>query len=336
MILQICPSDYPPFRDICTAYELALRSSGRNVSTVILQPPAGEPIPGFHYLSRQDLRATRSMAAQLAKEVDTQDTLLAICHRYRSSQVAKSLRVKRLVVAHEFGYFDRLGRRIAARFESDAWYAGVSLPVVSELEAVCGSALHLPNAVDVEGLAAERLTSSQAKAELALPESDRIVGWVGRLHPKKRPELAVAAAAQMPNDITLAMLGDGDVALSTDAARVVRCGFVEQARRYYRAFDVLLITATTAEAFGMTALEAMCAGVPVVCSRAPGPASVLGELGCYYDDDEPASIAAAVGQALSIDTSEYAQRSAQRVEKYFSLPALTKHLDAAIGVTTNN
>ena len=149
---------------------------------------------------------------------------------------------------------------------------------------------------------------------------------MGRIHPKKQPELAVRATALVAGAPMLAMLGEGELEMD-EPPHVHRCGFVPDASRYFAAFDALLMTAAPVEAFGMTALEAMAAGVPVVCSRAPGPGFVLGDLGCYYERDEPQDVARAVQDALSADVS---LPSRLRVSAEFSVPALAERLAGLI------
>jgi glycosyltransferase involved in cell wall biosynthesis len=66
-------------------------------------------------------------------------------------------------------------------------------------------------------------------------------------------------------------------------SRVDFVGGLRDAAQYLRAFDALLFASGPAEAFGIVLVEAMLAGVPVVCADAPGPRSVLGPDGLYFD-----------------------------------------------------
>ncbi len=329
MILQLCPSDYPPFAELCQAYEKALRMSGEQCLTVILQPPSAEPVQGFVYLGADDMRATRSVASGVRRLLPEM-VRMAICHRYRAASVARILGLERMIVAHEFRYFARWRRRLAARLERHATYAGVSPPVCQELASVVDGVQLLPNVLDLDAVDATRLPRDEARRQLGLPADGVVVGWVGRLHAKKRPELAVRAIDAMPQAVTLAMLGEGTLAI--DSPCMQRCGFIADARRYYSAFDVLLITSVDAEAFGMTALEAMAAGVPVVCSRVPGPEYVLGRTGTYYDHDTPDAVAQAVADALAAAVDGAARL---RAEQEFSVPALARRLQALVANSRN-
>ncbi len=320
MIAQLCPSDYPPFAELCLAYEKALHMAGERCFTVILQAPSAQPVQGFAYLGAKDLRATGKLVAGV-RDLLAESPRLTICHRYRAASVARRLGLERLIVAHEFGYFARWRRRLAARIERHATYAGVSPPVCDELAAVVKGVALLPNVLDLEALDAHWLPREEARRQLGLPAQGAVVGWVGRLHAKKRPDLAARAIEAMGVDATLAVLGEGPLQL--ESPRLHRCGFVADARRYFKAFDVLLLTAANIEAFGMTALEAMAAEVPVVCSRAPGPGYVLGSSGTCYDDDTPVAVARALTDALSAPVDGSARA---RVEEEFSVPALARRL----------
>ncbi len=334
MILQVCPSDYPPFAEICTAYEAAFNVLGQDCRTIILRRPSHDPVSGFTYLYHDDLNRTVYMT-QLLRELmpGKLPVDLAICQRYRAGRVAAPISRRRVVVAHEFGYFKRWQRRITPRFERDTVYAGVSPAVTDELASVARETMLLPNAVDPEVMEMNLLSREEARQLLNLPAEGKLVGWVGRLHHKKRPQLAVAAIGQTRPDISLAVLGEGPLKVEPPPDRVTYCGFVADGFRYFKAFDVLLMTAADIEAFGMTALEAMVAGVPVVCSRVPGPAFVLGDCGCYYESDDAGDIARAVEAAFATDLHSYRQAARERVEKMFSIQALAQRLQPLLSET---
>jgi len=136
--------------------------------------------------------------------------------------------------------------------------------------------LVIPNSVDVTSY--DLVARRDARVELGLPDAARIIGVVGRLHPKKRPDLALrgfaAAARDLPEGTTLVFAGDGPLAaeLAADVAaagppgrRVRLLGHVANVARLMPAFDLLLVPSGEREAFGMTLIEAMMAGLPVLC-----------------------------------------------------------------------
>jgi glycosyltransferase involved in cell wall biosynthesis len=85
------------------------------------------------------------------------------------------------------------------------------------------------------------------------------------------------------------------------------------------------------EAFGMVALEAMVAGVPVVSGPVPGPQFVLGRVGYYYASDDPEAIARTLDEVRrdhgTGEGAERLARGADRALREFSIAALARHLD---------
>lgn len=339
VLLQVCPNDHPPFADICRYYEAAARALSWTPVTVMLEARAPAPEPAFHYLRE----SFRSAAGRLLAGRRPQ---LTLCHRHRAyrSAVASGLAGPRIVtVAHEFGLLKRRGRRLRRRL--DDWlhrptvtFAGVSDAVCRELEAITGRALLMPNGVDLARADRMRLEAGEARKALGLPEGGFTIGVIGRLHPKKQPGLAVEGFRRaMPQleQARLVFLGDGQLAaeLAQQAAGlpVVFKGFVSEAARLIPGLDLLLMPSGVREAFGMVALEAMTAGVPVLCGPAPGPCFVTGDTGLRFDDRDADSLAEALKRACADHGSGalelLAHRARRRVEETFSVAAGARRLN---------
>jgi len=241
-------------------------------------------------------------------------------------------------VAHEFGFFRRARRRIQRRlFQGQVQFAGVSAPVVAELAETVANPLLWPNAIDLAGQAHWRLDRAAAQQALGLQAPAFNIGVVGRLHPKKQPLLALAGFSRFANehtDAALTYLGAGELMNPLRGAaqglHVNLAGFVADASRYLRAFDVLLIPSGEQEAFNMVALEAMAAGVLVVAGPAPGPRFVLGEAGVYFARNSPAAVASALAQAQALSGTSAAliEIGRQRAEAEFSVAAMAGRLEA--------
>jgi len=338
-VLQICPHDVPPFADLCTVYAQALQTLGFATTTVFVGPAKGAPIPGAIYLDVTDLSRTTQISRRLHdKLTDTGAAVfpLAICHRYRSWRLLVKSKVRvahTLVVAHEFRFFDRMTRRWSARLARRTTFAGVSQEVTHSLSPYASDVTTIANAIDVDAVRSNMESKAAARSRLGLGASALTIGVVGRLHEKKQPELALAAfrRAALP-DAQLVFVGDGPLRdrLDTSESGVVFCGFVADARRYCRAFDVLLLPSGAVEAFGMVALEALVAGVPMICQRAAGPKDVLGDLGCYYESPTVESLSEALRRFNSAqgDADTYARLADERVQAHFSVAALARSLSA--------
>ncbi len=295
LLLQVCANDHPPFADICRYHAVAAAVLSWRTETVMLEPRGAVADPAFHY-------PPAGLEACLAELLGGAQPVLTLCHRYRAYRAVMTTGIVRspvVAVAHEFGFFRRRRRRWQRRWDRlrrrpRVAFAGISDAVAAEIAAATGEALLLPNGIDLPRADAARLSRADARARLGLSGQAFAVGVVGRLHPKKRPELAVAAfaraAAYMP-EAELVLVGDGELAATVRRMAkplpVTLAGFVPEAGRLMAAFDLLLLPSGSREAFGMVALEAMAAAVPVLSGPAPGPRFVLGDTGRWFVADDP-------------------------------------------------
>ena len=340
VLLQVCANDHPPFADICRYHAAGAALLSWRTVTVMLEARGAAADPAFAY-------PAGSFADCLNRLLRGREPVFTLCHRYRAYRAAVTSGVIRgpvVAVAHEFGLLRRRRRRWQRRWDAvlrhpPVTFAGVSDAVRDELAHITGDAVLLPNGIDLARADAARLSREAALATLDLSAGNFTIGVVGRLHRKKNPELAVAgfaaAAADMP-DARLVFVGDGELAdqvrQRAGALPITLAGFVPDAARVMAAFDLLLVSSGEREAFGMVALEAMAAGVPVLCGPAPGPRFVVGDAGRHFEADSPAELA----QALVAAYREWcagglpglAQRARARAEREFSVTAAAGRLEA--------
>jgi glycosyltransferase involved in cell wall biosynthesis len=147
--------------------------------------------------------------------------------------------------------------------------------------------------------------------------SELVVGLVGRLHPQKgQAELLHAAALLDPGlrarcrFVCVGGSSPGYEDFPTKLRTLARelgvadqfewLGFVEDARALTASFDILVLPATQPEGLGGVLLEAMAARVPVIATRAGGPAEVIehGVNGLLIPSQQPAALARALEQFL--------------------------------------
>jgi glycosyltransferase involved in cell wall biosynthesis len=134
----------------------------------------------------------------------------------------------------------------------------------------------------------------------------------------------------------LVFVGSGElaaeVAARAEGLPVTFCGQLPDAARLMPAFDLLLIPSGDREAFGMVVLEAMAAGVPVLCGPAPGPRFVAGETARYFSAYQPDNVAEALLAAFrewrSGTLEALARQARERVEREFSVAAAAGRLEA--------
>ena len=131
-----------------------------------------------------------------------------------------------------------------------------------------------------------------------------VVGFVGRIEPRKAPDVLVAAAPSIDARIVLV----GDDAFGADPAyarRVLGSPGVEHvpwtdgAPGLMRHLDVLVLPSRS-EPFGTVLAEAMAVGTPVVASRVDGLPEVVddGVTGALVPPDDPGALAGGVLRVL--------------------------------------
>ncbi|WP_020378554.1 glycosyltransferase [Candidatus Microthrix parvicella] len=167
-----------------------------------------------------------------------------------------------------------------------------------------------PNAVDVDRFAAA--TSAQrrsVRAELSLPPTQIVLGYLGNLSEEKRPGWALATVEAL-EDATLLMAGDGPLRAeldqrarslgtreSTPACRLL--GPVSDPQRFLAAIDVLLLPSAT-EGIPGVLVEAALVGVPTVATDVGGVRDALTTMSagvCVPVDDFDGFVAAVRGVA---------------------------------------
>lgn len=133
---------------------------------------------------------------------------------------------------------------------------------------------------------------ADARLRLGWGADDRIVLAVGQIIPLKRFEWLVRAMASAPPGWRLVILGDGDASTlyrAAEEASVARpcIASTDDPRPYYAAADIFA-SASATESFGMAHLEAMLAGLPIVCTAVGGVPEVVADAALRVDDGEQA------------------------------------------------
>ena len=198
----------------------------------------------------------------------------------------------------------------------------------------------LPNALDM-GLV-DAAQARDWRRELGLPATTRIGGYVGRLAHNKGVDILIRAAAVLrPDhpDLHWVIVGDGadrgpleTLATELEVATVIHfVGAVTRpgALAAFKGFDVAVVPSRE-EGFGLSALEAMACGVPLVASRVDALAGVVvdGVTGFLFEPDSTENLVAVLLRVLS-DASLRANLSLagpEHARRHYDRPAYQKKL----------
>jgi glycosyltransferase involved in cell wall biosynthesis len=165
----------------------------------------------------------------------------------------------------------------------------------------------VPNAVDVERFAKEYSKGEidAIKEKVGKKDGDITLITTSRLVPKNAVEDVIAAMPLLPSDVHLVVAGTGPLDASLRAQvkmlgvgdRVRFLGFVSQEElpKYLKASDIFIRTPLS-EGFGISFVEAMASGIPVVTTPVGGIVDFLKdkETGLFAKVRDHKSIADAV------------------------------------------
>lgn len=179
----------------------------------------------------------------------------------------------------------------------------------------------IPNFVDISRFIPSAAIRRKTRCELSIPDDAKVVGSVGRIDTQKQPFQVLQVFDRLwasRQDIYLVFCGQGpleqgvqaEVAGKPWAGRVRFLGFRSDVERVFPALDVHMLFSKQ-EGFGISTVEAMACGVPVVATDVPGSRDILtgteaGRLIPYGDID-----AAARTVALFLDSPDMQSFSAE-------------------------
>jgi UDP-glucose:(heptosyl)LPS alpha-1,3-glucosyltransferase len=188
------------------------------------------------------------------------------------------------------------------------WLVAVSGAIADDIQKQYGRSANvavIPPGVDLEVFQPENIAAKREEAREAegFPADQLVVLFVGSEFRRKGLDRLIRAIGP---GMLLLVIGRGDN-LSYHRRLVLQCGLEAQVRfvglsrevfPYYAAADVVVLPSRS-EAFGMSILEGMACGLPVIVSANSGVASLIrhGENGFLLHD--PAEIPALLRQLLS-------------------------------------
>lgn len=178
---------------------------------------------------------------------------------------------------HYFSPSRRMGKRLAAGFSR--WICARTDAVIAPTEKIrrllAGYGVMRPIRVIPTGLELERFAAvpdPALRGALGLPQDKKVLLYLGRLAKEKNIEELISAMALLPQAVLL-IVGDGperpaleQLALARAPGQVLFAGAVlpEKVPAYYALADAF-VSASTSEAQGLTYVEALAAGLPLLC-----------------------------------------------------------------------
>ncbi len=169
-----------------------------------------------------------------------------------------------------------------------------------------------------------------------------IIGAIARLSPVKGLDLLLKTVPSLRKDypdLQILLVGDGParpdlVRLAYELGiqdRVIISHPVEDTRIPLATMEVFVAPALR-EGFGLSIVEAMAAGVPVVASNAGGPAEIIedGESGVLVPPGDPDPLGKGIRDLLadSARRSRIAQRGRQRARDQFDMERVVQEVEA--------
>jgi glycosyltransferase involved in cell wall biosynthesis len=190
----------------------------------------------------------------------------------------------------------------------------------------------IPNGVDLSRVAFDSGARARIRAEFGIGAGDYVIGVLGRLDPNKQFDLVIEAAAPLLDDATkLLVVGKGaeqehleDVAARCNVTgQVIFAGERHDVAAMLSAMD-LFVASSVQETFGLSVLEALANGAPVLYTTCPA----LTGLTVSRAQQVP-STATGIRAALAqeIETGPRDRLPEPAVEKEYGISAVTNRID---------
>jgi len=191
----------------------------------------------------------------------------------------------------------------------------------------------IPNGVDLTRVEFDATGREKVRAEFGIPSSDCVIGVLGRLDPTKQFDMVIEAAAPLLGDGRwLLIVGKGDErAHLEEVAR--RCGVADRVIFAGERHDVaamlsamdLFVASSKQETFGLSVLEALANGMPVLYTTCPA----LDGLDVSRATQVPSSAGGLRDAMLAeLATGRPGDRATEpAVEKEYGIQAVTSRID---------
>ncbi len=352
-VLQLCHDYSFPFLDVARQYASLFKGTDYKVITVYLigkkdlevirQTDSDEvlfleyPPKSLKGLKRQPIRQIKQLCTDYHFS-------FAIAHRYQATFILRNIKHLPVIgVNHSFGKFKRFSRRwFVNSHKKDLYLLGVSDAIRDEMRDSLprfpqAQIQTLYNRINIAQVCVQQQGKEAARKHLGLSQDSYVFANVGRLHPDKDQKTLINAFAKVAMKLPEALLfivGQGR--LENDLKqqvkqlnlqdKVVFAGVVPDAVRYFRAFDVFVLSSDH-EPFGMVLLESIAAEVPVIATNAGGAREIVSDSQWLFDIANEQQLAQLMltMYALNIEQRQMInQQNRQYLDAHFTDEAVKK------------
>ena len=190
----------------------------------------------------------------------------------------------------------------------------------------------IPNGVDLGRVAFDQADRDRIRAEFGLGATEYVVGVLGRLDPNKQFDMVIEAAAPLLDASTrLLIVGNGDERAHLEEV-AARCGVADRVVFAGERHDVaamlsaidLFVASSKQETFGLSVLEALANGAPVLYTTCPA----LDGLDVSQARQVPSTVEGMrAAMAAELQAGSRPREAADAVRREYGIGAVTARID---------
>lgn len=239
----------------------------------------------------------------------------------------------------------RLGARLSPAADAIIYNSELSARQHESAGYAARKRIVIPNGFDLGTLGSRAEVRQSVREEFGLAPDALLVGQVARYHPMKghlRMLQAAASVVQSNPHASFLLVGHGVTPANTDLAepihamglddKLILAGERADVARLMAAMDVMVSASEWGEGFPNVLGEAMAAEIPCIATDVGDSASVIGDCGTLVAAGNPAGLARAIEDLLTMtpeQRSALGQRARERVKQCYSMDRIAAlYLDA--------
>jgi glycosyltransferase involved in cell wall biosynthesis len=309
-------------------YGPLLQEAGIPVTCLHMSP--GKPTPGAlrRLLSAVSKAPTDilqgwmlhgNLAATLARRWANRDAALLWNQRTSLDALGDETRIKRGLI--------RLEARLSGAPQAIIYNSARSRRQFAEHGYKDDRALHLPNGFDTDKWAPNAAARQAIRQELGLPQDATVIGYVGRGHPEKDPELffqAFRSVSKRHKDAWLVAIGRDLDRFNPPERNALLLGQRADVQDLMQVMDIFCLSSRT-EGFPNVIGEAMATGLPCVTTDVGDVRDIVGETGWVAPPRNPERLADCLHEALSCPPESLRDRgwrARDRIVTQFSIASV--------------